>query len=121
MSDSPREVHETRLAQLIEEASHFDLHDDKTTTALRNLKTFSELKLPPVPEPEPTPEPEPIPATGWAKVKENVAAVWESETTRAVIKAGGAFAGVALVAWTTIHRDHVMERQALAQANQRPS
>jgi hypothetical protein len=47
--------------------------------------------------------------------------VWDNETTRVLIKAGGAFAGVALVTWATVRRDHVLTREALSQANQRIS
>lgn len=61
----------------------------------------------------------PEPNTVMGKLKANLNGVWDNETTRVLIKAGGAFAGVALVAWTTIHRDHVITRDALSQANQR--
>lgn len=98
------------------EAKDVDLCTDDGTAAMKNLKTLSEA-LPPAPTPiEVDPEP---PTTVMGKLKYGVGKVWDNETTRVFIKAGGAFAGVALVAWTTIHRDHVMLREPLAQANQR--
>jgi hypothetical protein len=112
--DNPLDTFNSRFNQLIEEASALTLTDEGTTVAMKNLKTFSECR----PQ-EPTPEPDscPEPTTFWGKRKVELARVWESETTRTVIKAGGTFAGVALVAYSTIYKDHVLERQALAQAN----
>jgi hypothetical protein len=115
---TPNESFDVTLNQFIREAGQFDLASDEASTAMKNLKVFSDCR-PPAPEPEPIPEPSPT--TVWGKVKAQAAAVWDNETTRVFIKAGGAFAGVALVAHSTIKRDHVLERTALAQANQRPS
>lgn len=117
---SPHEIFDEKLADLIEEAASHQLESDEATKAMKNLETFTRCR-PPAPAPEPEPELEVVvePKTTWEKVRGGVAAVWDNETTRVLIKAGGAFAGVALVAWSTIKRDHVMERQALAQANQR--
>jgi hypothetical protein len=115
---SPYEAFNVRFKGLIEEASDFDLASEAATTAIKNLETFSKCR-PPAPEPEPIPTP--VPTTVWEKVKTSASCVWDNETTRVLIKAGGAFAGVALVAYSTIQRDHVLERNALAQANQRPS
>ena len=95
-----------------------DLMSEETTTAMKNLEIFSKCR-PQALEPEPTPEP--VPTTTWEKVKAGASCVWDNETTRVTIKAVGAFAGVALVAYSTIHRDHVLERQAMNQANQRIS
>ncbi len=114
---SPRELYDKKLVELIENVPT-DLETDESTTAMRNLRTFSECRPPQV---EPEPEPPAVPTTAWEKMKAGIAAVWDNETTRTLIKTGGTFAGVALVAWSTIHRDHVIERQALAQANQRPN
>lgn len=113
---SPRETFDAALDNLIAQVSRFDLQEEDTTTAMRNLETFSKCR-PPDPILEPTPEP--VPMTTWEKVKAEVSGVWDNETTRVFIKAGGAFAGVALVVWSTVHRDHVVDRQALTQANQR--
>ena len=107
------------LREMIDKATEdIDLSSEEATTAMKNLKTFSECR-PAAPEPEPTPDP--VPTTAWEKFKLGSSRVWDNETTRVFIKAGGAFAGVALVAYSTIHKDHVIERQALAQANQRNS
>lgn len=91
-----------------------DIYSDDATAAMKNLKTLSECR-PPTPESAPAPEP----TTVMGKARMMVNGVWDNETTRTFIKAGGTFAGVALVAWTTIHRDHVITREALSQANQR--
>lgn len=113
----PRETFDARLQELIEETANHDLHTDEASTVMKNLKLFSECRPP---EPDDI-EPEPVPTTVWGKVKSGSSRVWDNETTRVLIKAGGAFAGVAMVAYSTIHKDHVLERQALAQANQRNS
>lgn len=115
---NPRATYDARLEELIEETANHPLDTDGATTVMKNLKLFSECR-PPEPEPEPTPAV--VPTTRWERFKAGTACVWDNETTRVLIKAGGAFAGVAVVAYSTIHKDHVMERQALAQANQRPS
>ncbi len=115
---SAYEAHDAQLASFIEEAASYTLGTDEATTAMKNLKLFSEVHVV-APEPEPTPDP--VPETRFGKVMARVAAVWDNETTRVLIKSSGAFAGVALVAYSTIKRDHVLERTALAQANQRPN
>ena len=107
-----------RLRELIDEASGLDIESNDFALAAKNLRLFSEVR-PLLPEAEPTSTT--VPATKWGRFKAGTAAVWDNETTRVFIKAGGAFAGVGLVVWSTIHKDHVMERQALAQANQRNS
>jgi hypothetical protein len=108
---------ELYCAALTEMKSH-DFSSNEATAAMKNLKTLSECH-PPTPEPAPDPTPEPT--TILEKIKSNLGGVWDNETTRVFIKAGGAFAGVALVTWTTVHRDHVVTREALSQANQRNS
>lgn len=94
----------------------YDLSSEQATTAMKNLKILSECR-PPKTDPEPEAAPEPTTVMG--KLKAGLQGVWDNETTRVFIKAGGAFAGVALVTWSTIHRDHVLTRDALSQANQR--
>jgi len=103
---------------VLDKATKLDPDTDEATIALKNLKTLTECR-PPTPDPEPESVPEPTTVLG--KLKYNLAGVWDSETTRVLIKAGGAFAGVVLVTWTTVHRDHVLTRDALSQANQRNS
>lgn len=105
------------LKELMDKATDIDLESNEATTAMKNLKLFSECR-PPKRESAPT---SPVPETRTSKVLARTARILDNETTRTFIKAGGAFAGVAIVAWTTVHKDHVLERQALAQANQRPS
>lgn len=107
------EVYRRALSQV----DHLDFETDEATAAVKNLKTLSECR----PPTEEVPETEPELTTVWGKLKHQTARVWDNETTRVFIKAGGAFAGVALVTWATIHRDHVMTREALSQANQRNS
>lgn len=110
---------DSHLREMLDKATdNIDLSSDEATTTMKNLKIFSECR-PQDSKPEPTPDP--VPTTRWGKVKAEISSVLDNETTRTLIKAGGAFAGVAVVAYSTIHKDHVMERQALAQANQRNS
>lgn len=89
----------------------------ETTTAISNIKLLNESRPP---KPEPVPETIPEPNTFWGKFKDGLAKVYSNETTRVAIKSVGALGGVALVTWTTIHRDHVITREAQTQANQRP-
>lgn len=110
----PRETFDARFEELIEATANYDLHTDDATTAMKNLEAYSRCRPPESPT-----EPETDPLEGWARVRDGIAKVWNNETTRVFIKAGGTFAGVALVTYSTIRKDHVIERQALAQANQR--
>jgi hypothetical protein len=105
-------------SQALSSINMYDLANESTTSAMKNLRVLSECRPPVVPEPEATPEP---PTTVRGKLMAGTARVWDNETTRVFIKAGGAFAGVALVVWSTIHRDQVIQREALSQANQRNS
>lgn len=111
------ELYDQRLQELLLETTKFPVDSEEFATASKNLRLFSESRTL-MPEPEPTPDP--VPTTVWEKVKAGASTVWESETTRVFIKAGGAFGGVGLVVWSTIHRDHVIDRQAMTQANQHP-
>lgn len=104
------------LCNALSEVQTLELATDDATTAIQNLKTLSECRHL-IPEPEATPEP----TTVLGKLKVGMTRWWDNETTRVLIKAGGAFAGVALVTWTTVHRDHILTRDALSQANQRNS
>lgn len=107
------------LKEMLDKATdNIDLASDDATTRMKNLKLFSECRPQPIPVAEPIPEP---PTTRWGKFCCWAGRVWDNETTRVTIKAGGALSGVALVAYSTIHKDHVIERQAIAQANQRNS
>ena len=117
MSDAIN-LYETAFCDAMSKVKDIDLSTDDATTAMKNLKTLSECR-PPTPEPEPEATPEPTTVLG--KLKAGMGRWWDNETTRVLIKAGGAFAGVALVTWTTVHRDHVLTRDALSQANQRNS
>lgn len=115
MDQNPQKRFEEVFTHFVDEVSQLDLHTEEATTAMKNLETFSKVR-PPEPEPEPTPEP--VPTTRLGKVRAGLSAALDNETTRVFIKAGGAFAGVAVVAYSTIHKDHVIERQAFTQANQ---
>ena len=113
----PNEIYDAKFVELVQSLPSV-LSDEAATTQVKNLETFSKSR-PPTPEPEPIPDP--VPTTAWGKFKCGLSNVWDNETTRVLIKAGGAFAGVGLVVWSTVHRDHVVERTALQQANQRNS
>lgn len=90
-----------------------DAASEETTAAIKNLILLSQAG-------PPTSDVEPAPITRWEKFKVGAAKALDNETTRVAIKATGAFAGVGLVVWSTIHRDHVLDRQALGQANTPP-
>ena len=107
-----------QMTKFIDEVSNFDLASDEAKTAMQNLKTFSECR-PPAPEPEPIPDP--VPVTKWEKFKAGAAKVLDNETTRTVVKVAGPVVSVVVVTYATIKKDHVIERQAMAQANQRNS
>lgn len=100
-------VYSEALAQIQPEA----LYDEEAADFLRNLRLLSECRPPVTAEPE-----APTPTTGAGKLRAAVAGVWDNETTRVFIKAGGAFAGIALVVWSTVHRDHVIQREAMSLA-----
>lgn len=117
MSDTVT-LYDELYCNALTDVKSIDFSTDDATTAMKNLKTLSECR-PPTQTSEPEALPEPTTVLG--KLKVNLRGVWDNETTRVFIKAGGAFAGVALVTWTTIHRDHVLTRDALSQANQRNS
>lgn len=114
----PHERFDDQLTKFVGEVANFDLASDEATTAMKNLKLFSECR-PPKPEPELIPDP--VPVTKWEKFKAGAAKVLDNETTRTFVKAAGALGGVIVVTYATIHKDHVIERQAIAQANQRSS
>lgn len=111
------EAFEEKFTSIVYNIDPADLSSDETTTAIKNLKTFAESRPP---RPEPDPIPEFVPTTTWEKVRHGTSAALDNETTRVLIKAAGAFAGVWLVVQTTIKRDHILEKQALGQANTSP-
>lgn len=111
--EDPQTFFNETFEDLTRRVANEDITGDTFTAAVRNLKLFSDIAAPPCP-------PKPDPTTKWGKTKAGVGKVLDNETTRTLIKAGGAFAGVLTVTYATIKRDHVLERTALAQANQRP-
>lgn len=111
MDDRTELINET-LMDLVHKAADIDIASVEATTAWQNIKTVSDLL------PEQAESTEPEPTTFLGKVGRSFAKAWDNDTTRVLLKSGFAFAGVAGVAYTTIHKDHVVERQALAQANQ---
>jgi len=106
------ELYDEKLNSLIEEAASHPIESEEATAAMKNLEIFSKI------QPLVT-ESKTKPTTKLGKLTARVGSALDNETTRTFIKAGGAFAGVALVAYSTIKRDHVLERTALQQANQR--
>lgn len=120
MTTDPHQLLHDNFVDLVERTSNMDPASSEATTAIKNLEAFSKLKPPaaaPAPAPIPVPPPEP---TKWDRFKRGTAAVWDNETTRVAIKGVASLAGVGAVVWTTIHKDHVIERNAINQANQRP-
>lgn len=121
MSDKPGEIYDQVLSELIKETVTHDVHSEEFREASKNLRLFSESRqLMPQPDAEPIVEPEKE-LTRWGRVRAEVAAALDNETTRTLIKAGGAFAGIVVVVYSTVHKDHVLDKQAIMQANQRPS
>ena len=112
--NDPQALYDERLAEMFEAIPNYDLSSDEATTAMKNIKIFSECR-PPAPDPEPTPEPN----TFRGKLAVRTARIWDNETTRVAIKAGGALAGTVAVIYATIHKDHVLERQAMGHATQK--
>lgn len=113
-ANRPQELYNEVLADMFDDIKNYDLASDEATTAMKNIETFSKCR-PADPEPQPAPEP----TTFGGKLAARTARVWDNETTRTVIKAGGALAGTVAVIYATIHKDHVLERQAMGQANQK--
>lgn len=113
---SPSDAYDRRHTELIDETATFPVQSEEFLQATKGLEAFSKIRAH-LPELDPIPA---VPVTRWEKVRAGAAAALDNETTRALIKAGGAFAGVGLVVWATVRRDHVMEKQAMQQANQRP-
>lgn len=111
MDDRTVKLNDTLLT-LVEKAASLDIQSNEATTAWQNVKIVNDLI------PEQTDPTDPEPTTFMGKVARTASKVWDNDTTRVLLKSGFAFAGVAGVAYTTIHKDHVVERQALAQANQ---
>lgn len=111
---NPSDALDAKILKLIDTVPD-DVTDDRTTDAVKALETLSKVHTALKPEPEILPDP--VPTTRLGKIRAGMCRAWDNETTRAVIKAGGAFAGVAYVTHATIKKDHILERQALAQAN----
>lgn len=111
----PQDAFARTYVDLLKEASSYELHTPEALAAFKTLGAVTQCQLPPIE----TPDPEPT--TKWGRFKRTAGAVLDNETTRTLIKAGGAFGGVALVGHLTVRQDRVLERQALAQANQRNS
>lgn len=111
--DTPQELYDEVYKNILTAIDIDNLGSEVTTAAMKNFETFSKC------HPQTSDALAPQPTTKWGKAKAAVAAAWDNETTRVLLKAGGAFAGVGLVVYSTIHRDHVIERNALSQANQR--
>lgn len=110
---NPSEAFETKFAELIEEAASHEIHTEDATVAIKNLETFSKCR------PEAAEVPEEVPTDKWGRIKYHAAKAWDNETTRVSIKAAGALAGTLAVVAATIRRDHVLERDALNQSNQK--
>jgi len=112
------ELFEDTFNGKIAELSKFDINSDEFATGVKSLRVLSEVR-PTKPEPEPLPDP--VPTTWYGKLWAGICSAADSETTRTIIKVSGPLAAVGLVTYTTIHKDHVLERNALAQANQSPA
>lgn len=110
--------HQEAMKELMDLATDTSIDSDQRAFEMKQLRQLSEVKVPPA---LPEPAPAPVPPTRREKALARAAKILDNETTRTFIKAAGAFGGVGLVTWSTIRRDHRLEREALNQANQRPS
>lgn len=114
----PRDTFDAVLPEMIAKIAELpDLHSREATDSIKNFKLFSEAR--PTVDPEPEPVPEPVIMTKKGRALAWLGRVVDNETARTVIKAGASIGGVAIVTYATIRRDHIIEKQALAQANQR--
>lgn len=111
----PQDAFNRTYVDLLEEAKTYELHTPEALAAFKTIAVITQCQLPP------TETPDPEPTTKWGRFKRSAGAVLDNETTRTLIKAGGAFGGVALVGHLTVRQDRVLDRTALAQANQRNS
>lgn len=111
------EFFDTQFELILEAVTEYPLHTEDATTAMNNLETLSKCR-PPATDPSLTPEP--VPTTSFGRAMASVGKVLDNETTRVFVKAAGALGGVGLVVYSTIRNDHVLERNAIAQANQPP-
>lgn len=117
METTPSDAYDKVFTDMVEDIHNRELDDESTTTAISNLVAFSKVQVN-RPDTEPEPDQPVVPTTRLGRAWAGVGRILDNETTRALIKAGGAFAGVAFVANATIKKDHVLERQALDQAHQ---
>lgn len=118
MDTTPSDAYDKLFINMVEDISNREIDQDSTTVAISNLVALAKAQ-PQAPEPEPI---QPVvPTTRLGKLGYGVARFWDNETTRVLIKSGGALASVALVGVWTVKKDHVLERQALDQAHQPPA
>jgi hypothetical protein len=110
--DTPQELYDVTYNTYVDQMSNLDVESDEAEKAAKTLKLLTESRPTPIAEAEPT--------TKWGKFKRGCAKALDNETARVTIKALGSLGGVGLVVWTTVYRDHVLERQAMNQANQTP-
>lgn len=107
------QLHDAQFIKMLDKFPT-DLSSEEAVRASKVIETFSKSRPQP---PEPEVLPDPVPTTRWGKFKAGASATLDNETFRTIVKAGGAFAGVAYVTHATIKKDHILEKQALAQAN----
>ena len=112
----PQEFYNESFEDLTRRVLNLDPATSDASTAFKNLKTFSEVTVPGRPKPPPTPEP----TSRLGKAKAAIVKALDNETTRVAIKSLAYVGGVMTVTYATIRKDHVLERQALDQARQRP-
>lgn len=113
--ENPTEAFETVYCDMLASIhDNVDYASDTAKLQIENLVNLSKARPEPV-EPDTTP---PVPETRWGRFKLGAARALDNETTRTLIKAGGSVAGVVVVVYATIHKDHVLERQSIDQAHQ---
>lgn len=114
---SPLESFNEKYNDLVMDIDPAAFGSELETQKVKDLKLFSE-SLPAHLAPEPEPEPVPTTKLGqfWCGFKRAAA----SENFGIFIKSGFAALAVGGVTYATVKNDHVLEKQALAQANQTP-
>jgi len=113
----PDSIYNEKFNDLVADIDPANFGSEVETQKIKDLKIFSEARPPAV---EPTPLPEPVPTTWYGKAWVGCKRVAAHDNFGILVKSGLAAASVLGVTYATVKRDHVVEKQSMAQANQAP-